>query len=201
MGKQGNRGPPPSLMESLLFHKKLDGVKSLLWGRTHEKTAIREYSRHSGETVVQTGIWLHESGILGASPDGLIGENSTIEVKCPYSFRTEKLEEVLSLPKNQKKYVVFCKDGQWNLDRDHDYYHQIQSALYFTKRQGSMLCCTCGLFKEFSHSQLKKSLPGKEIFPFLKNSTLSTLYLLFFLENQISVSNRSFRKLFFVLVE
>jgi len=35
----------------------------------------------------------------------------------------------------RKKYVVFCRDRQWSLDRDHDYYHPIQDALYFTKRQ------------------------------------------------------------------
>jgi hypothetical protein len=55
--------------------------------------------------VAELGLWLHESGVLGASPDGMVVKSPTlphihfqttdaqvlnpdiIEVKCPYSMR------------------------------------------------------------------------------------------------------------------
>jgi len=37
--------------------------------------------------VVDTGVWLDESGVLGASPDGLVGEDHVLEAKCSYTFR------------------------------------------------------------------------------------------------------------------
>ena len=40
------------------------------------------------------GIWLHESGVLGASPDGIVvvpdgTEKVLLEVKCPYKHRDQ----------------------------------------------------------------------------------------------------------------
>ncbi|WAR08119.1 LOW QUALITY PROTEIN: hypothetical protein MAR_018077, partial [Mya arenaria] len=63
-----------------------------------------------GVTLVQTGIWLHESGILGASPDGFVQEDycgrvhlqdkeqpvmspDIIEVKCPFSAKDMTITE------------------------------------------------------------------------------------------------------------
>lgn len=35
-----------------------------------------------GKTVKPSGLWLHPSGIIGASPDGLIDNNIVIQIKC-----------------------------------------------------------------------------------------------------------------------
>lgn len=42
-------------------------------------------------------MYLHKSGLLGASPDAITDE-CVIEIKCPYSFRKEKNLEMLFLP-------------------------------------------------------------------------------------------------------
>ena len=60
-------------------------------------------------SVIYTGFWLHSSGVLGASPDGIVkrtpkcpptmlhGVRSSvpglIEVKCPYSAREMTISE------------------------------------------------------------------------------------------------------------
>ena len=41
------------------------------------------YEVVTGNRVRETGLWLHPSGLLGASPDGLISDNKVLEVKCP----------------------------------------------------------------------------------------------------------------------
>ena len=67
-----------------------------------------------------TGLWLHESGVLGATPDALImsppkslpihlqttaatnkeAEPSILEIKCPYVARDMSIEQAASTIKN-----------------------------------------------------------------------------------------------------
>ncbi|XP_078331749.1 uncharacterized protein LOC144625290 isoform X3 [Crassostrea virginica] len=61
-----------SLKKRLLSAYNLEKRPSIQWGLTHEKSAIDCYCKTSEITVLQTGIWLHESGVLGASPDGFV---------------------------------------------------------------------------------------------------------------------------------
>ena len=79
-----NMSPTVKFLD-LYTHKNLNGVEAILWGRTNEKVAIKAaYTQTTGNSVQETGLWLHESGILGASPDGIVGDDTIIEVKCPY---------------------------------------------------------------------------------------------------------------------
>jgi len=59
------------------------------WGIANEPGAIKEYEMETGITVKPAGFYTHQEW-LGASPDGLVGEEGLIEVKCPYSLRHEK---------------------------------------------------------------------------------------------------------------
>ena len=76
-------------------------------------------------------MWLDESGVLGASPDGLVGEDHVVEVKCPYTYRNQTLDESL-------KHKTFCvkqvENGKYELKRDHVYWHQVQGQIYLTQR-------------------------------------------------------------------
>jgi putative phage-type endonuclease len=56
------------------------------WGTTHEPGAIVEYEMETGNKVVATGFHEHHDW-LGASPDGFVGDDGLIEVKCPFSLR------------------------------------------------------------------------------------------------------------------
>lgn len=49
------------------------------------------------------GFFIHTSGLLGASPDGICPE-CTLEIKCPYSYRKESdLKKCFS---KDKKYII-----------------------------------------------------------------------------------------------
>ena len=43
----------------------------------------------------ETGIWFHSSGILGASPDDTIDEETVLKVQCPYTERNMRIEEAV----------------------------------------------------------------------------------------------------------
>lgn len=55
-------------------------------GTLHEPIARDKYAEHHGVTVEQVGFLVREfsGGVrLGASPDGLVGDDGGIEIKCP----------------------------------------------------------------------------------------------------------------------
>lgn len=54
------------------------------WGNRSETTARANYETATGDFVVQTGFWVHpELDWLGASPDGFVGTEGMVELKCP----------------------------------------------------------------------------------------------------------------------
>ena len=52
---------------------------------------MKAYERLTGHDVSETGLWLHpEISWLAASPDGLVGDEGVLEVKCPvYKIHSE----------------------------------------------------------------------------------------------------------------
>lgn len=130
--KQRNCGIPSiSLLKKLFDPPKLDKIKVVMWGKGHEKVALQRLTSEYGIKVSPTGIWLHECGFLGATRDGLVGDNAIVEVKCPYSFRNDDLIDVLS---EKSDYVVKFDRGDCVVNKNHPYYHQIQGQLHLTKR-------------------------------------------------------------------
>lgn len=53
------------------------------WGTENEPVARLAYSLQTGNNVEETGFWLDDGMGAGASPDGLIGEDGLLEIKCP----------------------------------------------------------------------------------------------------------------------
>lgn len=57
---------------------------SLRWGRDLEDFARQEYELTTGETVEQVDFVEHPTlDYVGCSPDGLVGSDGGIEIKCP----------------------------------------------------------------------------------------------------------------------
>ena len=84
------------------------------WGTANEPGAIIEYEMETGFTVTPCGFYKFEDW-LGASPDGLVGDQGLVEVKCPYSMR--KGEGRFKTAKEQMHY-----------------YAQMQIQLFITRR-------------------------------------------------------------------
>jgi len=105
-------------------------VKAIQWGTEMESTALRVFQEHKQLTVQPTGLWLHPTGILGASPDGIIPElNAVVEVKCPYSVRDSTIAEAC-----QKKGFCLCIDDHSviSVRENHPYVDQIQGQMYLS---------------------------------------------------------------------
>ena len=85
----------PSLLKRLLGEYDLSRVKAIQWGVDNEEEAIRAFTLKTGKAVKETGIWFDSSGILGASPDGIVDDNTVLETKCPYTERNNTIEEAV----------------------------------------------------------------------------------------------------------
>lgn len=57
---------------------------AMMWGTNTEPLARAAYEAHRGVLVEETGFVPHPSGAMtGASPDGLVGDDGLVEIKCP----------------------------------------------------------------------------------------------------------------------
>lgn len=116
----------------------MDGIKAIQWGRSHEKNGLEFLKTSLNLDIQPTGIWLTKSGFLGASPDGLVGDDSIVEVKCPYSYRNGNLSQEL---KSNDKYIIYYNSNdEIVINKKHNYYHQIQGNLHILKRSKCYLC-------------------------------------------------------------
>ena len=122
----------PSLLKRLLGEYHLSRVKAVQWGVNNEAEAVKAFINLTGKTVQETGLWLDGSGILGASPDGIVDEDSVLEAKCPCT-ETNMIEDAVNTSPN------FClkktENGQYALKEEHVYWHQVQGEIYFSRRK------------------------------------------------------------------
>lgn len=89
---------------------------SMEWGVQNEAHARATYEVMNSVFVDKTGFWKHPTiQWLGASPDGLVGDDGLIEIKCP----------------NTTTHIAYIKDGKCPAE----YYKQIQCQLWVTGRK------------------------------------------------------------------
>jgi len=91
---------------------------AMAWGRANEATAIGLFELETGLTVDKCGFFPYEDW-LGASPDGLIGNDTILEFKCPYGIR------------NKPAPVPFKSLS------DTHYYGQVQIEMFVTGRSNA----------------------------------------------------------------
>ncbi|KAG5890546.1 hypothetical protein JTB14_028297 [Gonioctena quinquepunctata] len=102
-------------------------------GREHEAEGIAAVEQALGVNIIRTGLWLHSCGFLGASPDGLIGEDAIVEEKYPFKYRAMSMMEEIKL---STEYIISADvDGNIVQNRNHEYFFQIQVQLALNKRK------------------------------------------------------------------
>jgi putative phage-type endonuclease len=90
---------------------------AMQWGVDQEDNARKAYEAATGTFVDELGIAQHP--VLEhthASPDGLVGEDGLLEIKCPNTtthIETLKSQKVPSKYMNQMLWQMRCVDRQW----------------------------------------------------------------------------------------
>lgn len=118
-----------------LLYKEINTV-SLQYGRDNEHRAIRQLESELGVVVERCGLFVDlEYPFLAASPDGLIGADTIVEVKCPFSSRSLTPLEGVRLKKNRH---CIEADGSLTLKKSSHYWYQIQGQLHIARRDFSL---------------------------------------------------------------
>jgi putative phage-type endonuclease len=86
-------------------------------GSELEPIARAAYEAHTGTFVTQTGFWLHpEIKWFGASPDGLVGDEGLIEIKCPRTSTHLRYRSEGKVPTKYKRQMMcqlLCTGRKW----------------------------------------------------------------------------------------
>ena len=113
---------------SLMTVRKISS-RSLAHGRRYEPVAIAKFEELTGFKVEPSGLVVSmDQPYLACSPDGLIGEDSILEVKCPSASKNKIIDSV-TVP-----YLKTGENGQLYLQGNHDYMFQIQGCMHITGR-------------------------------------------------------------------
>lgn len=104
------------------------------YGIQNEPLARECLQERLGVNIMPCGLFVDKKlNFLAASPDGLIDDDSIVEIKCPVSIKDYTPEEAFS---NKKlKCMSMVEDGDLKLKPSHDYWYQIQGQLHIAERK------------------------------------------------------------------
>jgi hypothetical protein len=100
-----------------LLQTSLDSIDGLEWiarGKELEPDAVKLYEFENDVTTEAVGFITSDDGLIGCSPDRLVGDAGLLEVKCPAP----------------QTHVGYFLDGFGN-----DYVPQVQGQLYVAERE------------------------------------------------------------------
>ncbi|ODM59392.1 hypothetical protein Ocin01_20239, partial [Orchesella cincta] len=99
-------------------------LNTMLRNQSFRGTAATKYGLDSEKSFF-------ENGIFAASPDGRVGEEGIVEIKCPYSIRDLKPHD---WPTSSSDCPLKLQNGTLVLKTTHNHYFQIVQQLHVTKR-------------------------------------------------------------------
>ena len=90
---------------------------AMVWGVNTEPQARVAYEAALGELVEEVGFIPHPTiGMAGASPDGLVGEEGLVEIKCPNTITHIDTLLSIAVPQQymtQMQWQMACTDRNW----------------------------------------------------------------------------------------
>lgn len=122
-----------NMVKDILYKKCIDHVKSIKHGKDSENLALEQLSQQENIKIEPCGLFIDpDVPYIGATPDGLVNEDMIVEIKCPKTAYNLGLERALE----EKKITFYkkTKDGNIEINTNHNWYYQIQGQLHVTKK-------------------------------------------------------------------
>ena len=123
---------------SILYPDNIDHLPAIKYGKEQEEAAVETLNQilaqNSQRKVSSCGLFVDtETGFLAASPDGVIDEDTLVEIKCPLKCKEQSIKDLAIQD------PTFCLNyepatNKMSLKRGHNYYYQIQGQLHCAKR-------------------------------------------------------------------
>ncbi|XP_050526266.1 uncharacterized protein LOC126896993 [Daktulosphaira vitifoliae] len=113
--------------------KEIESNIGKQYGIKNEIVAKEDFKKITGKTIKPCGVFIDEKfNFLIARPDGLVGDDAIIEIKCPYKIRNCSPEEAAISSK--LRYLIYM-NSKITLNKSCDEYYQVQGQLHITKRK------------------------------------------------------------------
>ncbi|XP_070525083.1 uncharacterized protein [Cardiocondyla obscurior] len=125
-----------NLVKAILYPPQLTNA-AIEWGKEKEMIARKQLQTELGVDITECGMFIDKDiPYLAASPDGIIEDDTVVEIKCPYVAREmSPSDAILNKISNIDK--IFDKNDENKMNKRHAYYFQIQGQLHITQRD----CC------------------------------------------------------------
>jgi hypothetical protein len=121
------------LVKRLLYSQSLANVKAVKYGKENESIALQQLSVQERIKIERCGLFIDDVyDFIGATPDGISDDDTIIEIKCPFSAAGISADE--AIVQKKIKFWKVDKDRNMVIDKNHDWYFQIQGQLHITKK-------------------------------------------------------------------
>ena len=103
------------------MYPQLQNLRSLEYGRENGANALRQMEEELGIRILPCGLFIDDTvPQLAATPDGLVKDDTIVEVKCPESAKNllpaEATEQFPAIRR------IFRGD---EMNKNHHYYYQV----------------------------------------------------------------------------
>lgn len=144
------------LVENILFQRNLNNIAAIAHGVENEHLALQQLAIQEKVTIEPCGLFVdHEYPFIGATPDGLIGQDTVVEVKCPLVAFKKDLHECIK--ENKIQIWKYNKKSKLiELNKNSNWFHQIQGQLHVTGREKCLFAVWSGENKPLKTEIIKK---------------------------------------------
>lgn len=124
------------LVRKIVYGSNISSLPAVRYGIENEETAIKQLEIQENISIQGCGLFVDDQyEFLGTTPDGIYA-NGLIEIKCPHSLAGMTLDEAMA------KHTFWVKDKAskgYVINKNHNWYFQIQGQVHITKRNVCML--------------------------------------------------------------
>lgn len=127
-----------------IYYTDLSKMKQVAHGSFYEENAIKKLENLLDISVAKCGLFIDsEYSFLGATPDGIVGSNAIVEVKCPYSIYEKDIEQsILNGTFNawsRSRKPRNCTAAAYvptitGINKKHKWYYQVQGQLHIAQK-------------------------------------------------------------------
>lgn len=127
-------GSTAPLVKKLLYQQSLAHVTSVAHGIENEKQALQQLELQENIHIQPCGLFIDkEYAFIGATPDGLVGEDSIVEIKCPITAFKTGIDRAIQENKIQL-YKYNKKSNTRSINKNSNWYYQVQGQLHVTEK-------------------------------------------------------------------
>ncbi|XP_046970606.1 uncharacterized protein LOC124537760 [Vanessa cardui] len=126
------------LVKNILYQKNLSGVTAIAHGIEHEKQALQQLQTQENLNILPCGLFIDQTyPFIGATPDGLMGDDMIVEIKCP--LVAVKMGLTNAIQQNKIQIIKYDKNSETVLNKKSNWFYQVQGQLHVTGRRLCLL--------------------------------------------------------------